>query len=511
MRRSSLLGVLAATLAVGFAMSPTSSAASAPSTLSYLARGYAATSIPLSMPPGVGVGGLAVRSDGFIVIWPITSAGRGWDNYLHLLPPAGGAINAANRFGPDMSSRSGNRYQGLFDLRSLAFAAGELWALGTTTGLVTSTHDYVILWEIDPTRGTLISNNYVAAPQGDQGSVSAQEITPDPTRRALLLTDYAPNSDQGSGSGPPVENVVDMAPDGAEQVVFQYPDDQSMYPRSLLAPPNGAGVLVGEEGEAVNCTPDCGYVYPYDRSGNVQGSIEAPWPGTDPPTDTPVAMAWGGASCPSNTLFLSLDDATSGAGGADLYAIQYTDRLIDSAPTAVATPTPIPGAPANYVTMLSPGSNGTTLFAAWSTLVAVRCLAGVPLPAPPAPAAHAPRGAPAQGVAQYPSSVPASGSSSGVPRVPGAPAGPGQLAQANLQPSAQGAAQGSVAPNLVGVADAESDQPALALPATTLAGRPALEVWWATLALSGMAGVGAALALRTQQHRESLALSKRRS
>lgn len=517
--RASAAAVLMLSAVVGPLMTAgSSSAGPAPPGLSYLAPGYISRQIPVTLPPGTGVGGLVVRADGSLILWPINADGTPWDNYLHLVPATGGVVGAGDRFGPVLPSPVEVQEPNHPDFRSLAIAGGVLWALGSDYSQGGSHPDQAQLWELDLGTGRLISSYWIAYPRGD-GGLSAQQIASDPQHNAVLVIDNAPGWSPSQNSvsvGSPRFAVVDIHADGSRDPLFEYDATGDTYPRSVAVTPDGTQVLLAQEGESGaggSEVPDRNFITYYDRGGNFRTSQPVPWPDRDPPTDTPVAMAYPSGSCMTDTLFYGVDDASAETpNDIDLFSVSHPSP--GSTNSAVAAPAPDSGAPPGYSVLLADQPGGGLVLAAWSKLVWIGCRSSNPAPVSPV---HSPLPAPAPagaGPSGYPSTgpVPSGGSSTGsvglpgpsgpspAPAVQNAPAPAGQpAAQPGLSAGSQGAAQASASPNLVGMADVRGDEPAMALPAV---GLPApIRSWAAELALTAGAGAIAFLAVIRPQRR----------
>ncbi|HUP85464.1 MAG TPA: hypothetical protein VM143_07335 [Acidimicrobiales bacterium] len=107
---------------------------------------------------------LVVRSDG----WMIVSTGTYADGFLHLIPPWGGAIDEANRFGPEP-----------LGLRQLELRKGRLYGLRQETQRQRErTHNPGVLVEVDATSGAAIRR---------LGEWWFQDLAVDPVSEDLVL------------------------------------------------------------------------------------------------------------------------------------------------------------------------------------------------------------------------------------------------------------------------------------------------------------------------------------
>ncbi|HZU71185.1 MAG TPA: hypothetical protein VE990_00305 [Acidimicrobiales bacterium] len=498
--------------------------------LSYLAPGYSAAPLAVGMPAGVGVGGLAVRADGALVIWPVRSSGAAFDDYMHLLPPGGGTVSAANRFGPSLAPASVGAGA---DYRSLAIADGRLWALGTFASGAPR-NGQVQLWELDPQSGKLVATYWIAAPFGDNGNVGGQEIASDPAGGGVLVADYNPPIPQASKPPPPDSStaasehyeLLDFSADGNRHAVYTYQGgtscgtgqnggypsvgvpagsscDRWLYPRALGVNPAGNVIFMSEEGEGAD--PDINDIEGFVRTGTVQYIVSVPWQDQDPPSDTPVALASGSSGCLSDELFYGVDDGTAApAASGDFFVVQHLSYgSIALVGSELAAPAAMAGAPAHFATFLANSPSGALVAAAWSTVVSIGCAR----PAAPVQRTHTVVAAAPPAPKPPPSgSSPVNLVSRAAPLgLPGPPAGGAPAAA--IQSSAQGAAQASASPNLVGAADATEDQPAMAMPAAALEPRPVTEWWLATVVLTGAASVVAGLGVMERRRRRLTALA----
>jgi hypothetical protein len=356
----------------------------------------------------------------------------------------------------------------------------------------------------------LTGNYTVAAPQGDQGSVGGQELTADPRGGGVLVTDY--NSAPDAQTKYVLEDIV---PGGQARVLFDYPGGVLSYPRSLAVSPGGASVYAGLENEGTD-VPDKGALLGYDRGGNPSAGVFAPYPDQDPPTDTPVAASFASAGCLSKSLFYGVDDhSAEPASSADLFAKSIDDPSMDPGEPLAAPPTSDTG-PAGVSVFLAQTPAGRLVFAEWDTVVVISCLGGRPLSVPTnstatgagGPAPNAPNSAPSQpGTSPGGSYLRLPGGSAGQPAAQMSPV-QAPSPQPGLHAGSQGAAQASLSPNIVGVADTPNDQPAMALPATLLGS--AVAVWLGAAGMTFAAGIGAAWVLGEANRRREMSPATRR-
>ena len=389
-----------------------------------------------------GLVGVAVRPDGYLLV-VAGGGGIGGDGRLHLVPPWGGPVSAGNAFGPaglnplHLAVLDGSVYVTHAQLSASDTPETDVTVLDAATGAYRRT----IPWTYGSDTGIAVD------PQNHrllvQGSPAAQhqpglwELDPASGAATMLVA--------GEALPPPNLNLA-FSPDGS--TIF-YSD--------------------GNELDALS------------RNGTVQYTVKSA--GSQPAVGGIVEQP-GGRGCMSGNLYY-----TSGGPTDTSIALYQVQPPYAANRFSVAAQHASPTGPAAYAD-LTTDTQGHLVASVSGDVVLVACRGAFTPPAPPPPGSHGlapPASGPALRAAQPPAGAVAGGGGANVPSgfaLPGprsgvalqpAPATQAQTAsaaanahQAASQASGEAAAQGSVAPNAVGLVDVVDEEPVMGLSATAV-------------------------------------------